>query len=75
MPRGLFEAEHAQRADDARDAQVVVVEAADPVSRRSVEVGGPGDGGEMMVVVVGGSGPLLLLLRRRRRGGFEAVES
>lgn len=71
MLRGLFETEHAQRADDARDAQVVVVGAADPVSGRSVEVGGPGDGGEM--VVVGVSGPLLLL--RRRPGGFEAVES
>lgn len=70
MPRGPFETEHAQRADDARDAQVVVVEAADPVSGRSVEVRGPGDGGEM----VGVSGPLLLL-RRRRPGGFEAVES
>lgn len=47
-----FEPEHAQAADDARDAQVVVVEAPDPVPGRAGEVGAAHDLGARIVVVV-----------------------
>ena len=40
----LFEAEDAEAADDARDAEVVVVEAADPVPGRAGEFGAGLDG-------------------------------
>ena len=38
-----FEAEDAEGADDPRDAEVVVVEAGDPVAGGGGEVGGWGD--------------------------------
>lgn len=60
--------EHAQGADDARQAEVVVVEALDPVAGRAGEVGAWDDGLVVVVVVVddggGGSGigsPIALL--------------
>lgn len=52
--RVLFEPEDPERADDARDAQVVVVEALEPVAGGAGEVGGRDDGFGIGVVGVGG---------------------
>lgn len=45
-----FQPQHAQAADDAREAEVVVVEALDPVEGGAGEVGA-GDDGDFVIVV------------------------